>query len=80
MDTPLKSGSVALHLTSALNTVTFTSWICACCRAEVGLLSHNVVVEGALQPDPDSTLGPGADQYGAQIFIHRMGPLTTPVR
>ena len=49
-------------------------------RAEVGLLSHNVVVEGALQSDPQGILGQGADQYGAQIFIHRMGPNVAPVK
>ena len=42
-------------------------------RAEVGLLSHNVIVEGAID-------GQREDQYGAQIFIHRMGPHPTPIR
>ncbi len=50
------------------------------CRAEVGLLSHNVIVQGALLPDTDTLRGLGGDQYGAQIFIHRMGPHPTPIR
>ena len=46
-------------------------------RAEVGLLSHNVVVEGSSVVGRE---GLGADQYGAQIFVHRMGPHPTPIR
>jgi len=35
-------------------------------RAEVGLLSRNVVFRG----DPETSLG---NQYGATIFLHSMG-------
>ena len=48
-------------------------------RAEVGLLTHNVVIQGSLQ-DSNPFEGQGADQYGAQIFIHRAGPHPTPIR
>jgi len=48
-------------------------------RAEVGLLSHNVVVQGSrLNSGGLDELG--ADQYGSQIMIHRMGPHPTPIR
>ena len=50
------------------------------CRAEVGLITHNVVVQGSVLEDPTGTAGLGADQFGAQIFIHRMGPHPTPIR
>ena len=46
-------------------------------RAEVGLLSHNVIVEGSQN---EGGLGLGEDQYGAQIMIHRSGPYPTPIR
>ena len=49
-------------------------------RAEVGLLSHNVIIEGSHLESPNATHGLGADQYGAQIFIHRRGPDPTPIR
>lgn len=48
-------------------------------RAEVGLLTHNVIIQGSLQ-DSNPFEGQGADQYGAQIFIHRAGPHPTPIR
>ena len=49
-------------------------------RAEVGLLSHNVVVQGS-QLNTGSGLDElGADQYGSQIMIHRSGPHPTPIR
>ena len=46
-------------------------------RGEVGLLSHNVIIEGAQSYDG---LGLGEDQYGVQIMIHRSGPYSTPIR
>ena len=49
-------------------------------RAEVGLLSHNVIVQGTRLEDPNGFEGLGADLYGAHILIHRMGPHPTPVR
>lgn len=49
-------------------------------RAEVGLLTHNVVVQGTRLEDPTGYEPPGEDQYGSQIFIHRMGPHPTPIR
>lgn len=49
-------------------------------RAEVGLLSHNVIVEGTRLESAYTPHGLGADQYGAQIFIHRRGPDPTPIR
>ena len=48
-------------------------------RAEVGLLSHNVIIQGALE-DNGVFDGTGADQYGMQIMIHRTGPHPTPIR
>ena len=48
-------------------------------RAEVGLLSHNVIIQGSVQ-DYEEFDGRGADQYGAQIMIHRTGPHPTPIR
>lgn len=49
-------------------------------RAEVGLLSHNVIVEGTRLESVYTPHGLGADQYGAQIFIHRRGPDPTPIK
>ena len=49
-------------------------------RAEVGLLSHNVVVEGTRLENLTGFEGLGADKYGMQIFVHRMGPHPTPIR
>ena len=49
-------------------------------RAEVGLLSHNVIVEGSQLAGTDGTLGLGEDQYGMQIMVHRIGPYSTPIR
>ena len=46
-------------------------------RAEVGLLSHNVIVEGSRNV---GGMGLGEDQYGAQIMIHRSGSDPTPIR
>lgn len=46
-------------------------------RAEVGLLSHNVIVEGT---ENDVGYGLGEDQYGVQIMIHRSGPHPTPIK
>ena len=46
-------------------------------RAEVGLLSHNVIVEGTRNV---GGMGLGEDQYGVQIMIHRSGPHPTPIR
>ena len=51
-----------------------------CYRAEVGLLTHNVIIEGSRLEPPGTSDGLGADQYGAQIFIHRRGPDPTPIR
>jgi plastocyanin len=48
-------------------------------RAEVGLLSHNVIVQGS-QYVGDHLDEYGADQYGSQIMIHRAGADPTPVR
>ena len=50
------------------------------CRAEVGLLTHNVVIEGTRLGDPAGFNGIGADQYGSQVFIHRSGMADLPVR
>ena len=47
--------------------------------AEVGLLSHNIIVQGSLLQS-SSFEGLGADQYGGQIMIHRAGPHSTPIR
>ena len=49
------------------------------CRAEVGLLSHNVIVQGS-QYAGDSLDDLGADQYGSQIMVHRAGEDPTPVQ
>ena len=49
-------------------------------RAEVGLLSHNVIVEGSRPGVADGTEGLGEGQYGSQIMIHRIGPYPTPIR
>lgn len=49
-------------------------------RAEVGLLSHNVIVEGSQLNTGSGLDGLGADQYGSQIMIHRSGPHPTPIR
>ena len=48
-------------------------------RAEVGLLSHNVIVQGAL-PTSSEDGNDVTDQYGSQIFVHRTGPHPTPIR
>ena len=48
-------------------------------RAEVGLLSHNVIVEGSRR-GTEGVGGLGEDQYGVQIMIHRIGPYSTPIR
>lgn len=45
----------------------------------MGLLSHNVVIEGSIDEDGEFN-GKGADQYGVQIMIHRTGPHPTPIR
>ena len=50
------------------------------CRAEVGLLTHNVVVEGQLLQSTNGYERLGADQYGAHILIHRQGSHPTPIR
>ena len=39
-----------------------------------------MVVEGSRLESPKPSDGLGADQYGAQIFIHRRGPDPTPIR
>lgn len=49
------------------------------CSAEVGLLSHNVIVQGSLLQS-DTFEGLGADKYGGHILIHRTGPHPTPIR
>ena len=49
-------------------------------RAEVGLLSHNVVVQGSRLDTGAGLDQLGADQYGSQIMIHRSGPHPTPIR
>ena len=49
-------------------------------RAEVGLLSHNVVVQGSRLNTGTGLDELGADQYGSQIMIHRSGPHPTPIR
>ena len=49
-------------------------------RAEVGLLTHNVVVEGSRLGNLTGFEGLGADQYGNQVFIHRSGMAALPVR
>ena len=49
-------------------------------RAEVGLLSHNVVVEGSRLPSASGFEGLGEEKYGSQIMIHRIGPHPTPIR
>ena len=49
-------------------------------RAEVGLLTHNVVVEGSPLGNLTRFEGLGADQYGSQVFIHLSGMATLPVR
>ena len=49
-------------------------------RAEVGLLSHNVVVQGSRLNMATGLDGLGADEYGSQIMIHRSGPHPTPIR
>jgi len=49
-------------------------------RAEVGLLSHNVIVQGSRLNTGTGLDGLGADQYGSQIMIHRSGPHPTPIR
>ena len=46
-------------------------------RGEVGLLSHNVIVEGSYH---EGGMGLGEDQYGVQIMIHRIGSYPTPIR
>lgn len=46
----------------------------------MGLLSHNVVVEGTRLENLTGFEGLGADKYGVQIFVHRMGPHPTPIR
>ena len=48
-------------------------------RAEVGLISHNVIFQGSVK-ESNPFLGLGADQYGAQLFVHRTGPHPTPIR
>eukprot|EP00117_Sycon_ciliatum_P037364 scpid335/ scgid27970/ Fibrocystin-L; Polycystic kidney and hepatic disease 1-like protein 1 len=48
-------------------------------RAEVGLLTHNVIVEGSVS-EGFHTSELGGDQYGSQIMIHRAGHNTTQVR
>lgn len=50
------------------------------CRAEVGLLSHNVIVQGSVLNSEPGFNGWGADMYGAQILVHRAGPNPTPIR
>ena len=49
-------------------------------RAEVGLLSHNVIVEGSRLENANGTEGLGEEAYGSQIMIHRIGPYPTPIR
>ena len=49
-------------------------------RAEVGLLSHNVLVQGPQLNMATSLDGLGADEYGSQIMIYRSGPHPTPIR
>lgn len=49
-------------------------------RAEVGLLSHNVIVEGSRLGILEGDGGLGEDQYGVQIMVHRIGPYPTPIR
>lgn len=51
-----------------------------CCRAEVGLLSHNVIVQGSMINLEPGFSGQGGDMYGAQILVHRAGPNPTPIR
>ncbi len=48
-------------------------------RAEVGLLSHNVIVQGS-RPPPSVDQDAVDPQYGSQIFVHRTGTHPTPVR
>ena len=50
------------------------------CRAEVGLLSHNVVIQGSVLEDTSGHFEQGADMFGAQVLIHRAGPHPTPIR
>lgn len=59
--------------------INVTVLYCMYFRAEVGLLTHNVIIQGSLI-DSNPFEGQGADQYGAQVFIHRAGPHPTPIR
>ena len=47
--------------------------------AEVGLLTHNVVVEGSTI-EGAHTNDLGDDQYGVHVMVHRVGTNTTQVR
>ena len=80
----VSDGGTTLHLVHKLHyehlgvTETFEGGHFIEMRAEVGLLSHNVIVEGSYY-DQDGT-GLGEREYGAQIMIHRIGPYPTPIR
>ena len=49
-------------------------------RAEVGLLSHNVIVQGSRLNTATSLDGLGTDEYASQIMIYCSGPHPTPIR
>ena len=49
-------------------------------KAEVGLLSHNVIVQESRLNTATGLDGLGADEYGSQIMIHCSGPHPTPIR